>query len=88
MKDFAPMIASIFVMLIPIVAILTRHQQKMTLLMRQENQPQEDVNSLLSLQYEVHQLKSMVSDLAMSVDSLKNELRSTTRIQERVKIGE
>ncbi len=82
------MIASIFVLLIPIVAILTRHQQKMTLLMRPENQPQQDVNNLLSLQYEVHQLKSIVSDLAISVDSLKNEIRSTSRIQERVRIGE
>lgn len=88
MKDFAPMVASVFVMLIPIIAILTRHQQKMTLLMRQENHPQQNNSDLYSLQYEVQQLKSTVSDLAMSVDSLRNDIKSNSQLQERVKIGD
>ena len=88
MKDFAPMVASVFVMLIPIIAILTRHQQKMTLLMRQENHPQQNSNDLYSHQYEVQQLKSTVSDLAMSVDSLRNDIKSNSQLQERVKIGD
>jgi uncharacterized protein YlxW (UPF0749 family) len=85
-KDFAPMIASIFVMMIPIIAILTRHQQKMTLLMRQDNQSHNP--ELYALQNDVHELKSMVSSIAMSVDDLKNEVRSNSLLQDRVKVGE
>ena len=85
-KDFAPMIASIFVMMIPIVAILTRHQQKMTMLMRQDQQPLNP--DLYALQNDVQQLKSMVSSIAMSVDDLKNEVRSNSQLQDRIKVGE
>ncbi|MEI8282518.1 MAG: hypothetical protein WCG75_08950 [Armatimonadota bacterium] len=80
------MIASIFVMMIPIVAILTRHQQKMTLLMRQDQSPQN--HDLYALQNDVQQLKSMVASIAMSVDDLKNEVRSNSQLQDRVKVGE
>lgn len=82
------MVASVFVMLIPIIAILTRHQQKMTVLMRQENQHLLGNNEMQVLQHEVQALKAMVSDLAMSVDSLNNEVRSMNRIQDRITVGE
>ena len=82
------MVASVFVMLIPIIAILTRHQQKMTVLMRQENQHLLGNNEMQLLQHEVQALKAMVSDLAMSVDSLNNEVRSMNRIQDRITVGE
>jgi uncharacterized protein YlxW (UPF0749 family) len=83
---FVPM----FLFLIPIVVILTRHQQKMTELMHRGSlpQPHQTNGDLQSIQYDVQQLKSMVSTLAMSVDSLKDEVRSSNSIQDRVKIGE
>lgn len=82
------MIASIFVMMIPIVAILTRHQQKMTLLMRQDHQPHNSNADIYALQNDVQQLKSMVASIAMSVDDLKNEVRANSQLQDRVKVGE
>lgn len=86
--ELAPLIAILATFLIPIIVILTRHQQKMTLLMRQENQPVlNNNNDILAVQYEIQQLKSMVSTLAMSVDSLKDEVRTSSSLQERVNSG-
>lgn len=88
-QEIAPIFAIVFLFAIPIVTILTRHQQKMTQLMRQDLQQPFQANSeLQAVQYDVQQLKSMVSSLAMSVDSLKDEVRNSNSIQDRVKIQE
>ena len=93
MHDFAPAFAVLVVMLIPIISILTRHRQKMTLLMRQRD-PNKGLlpNSLnpemYSLQGEVHELKGLVASLALSVDNSKDEVRTSRQLQDRVKIGE
>lgn len=80
----------LFILLIPIVVILTRHQQKMTELMRPDGGTHLQLRDpdLQAIQYDVQQLKSMVATLAMSVDSLKDEVRNTNSIQDRVKVGE
>lgn len=89
MKDIAPVIALFATLLIPIIVILTRHQQKMTLLMHRDSLPQpQSNNEILAFHYEVQQLKSMVSSLAMSVDSLRDEIQSNQSVQDRVKIQE
>ena len=88
MNDFAPMVASIFIMLIPITVILTRHQQKMAAIMRQDHVSQHEYHDLQTVQFEVQQLKTMVASIAMSVDDLKNEVKSNSQLQERVKIQE
>jgi hypothetical protein len=86
-KDIAPVIALVGSLMIPVIVILTRHQQKMTLLIRQDAlNAQNSSGDLQSIQYDVQQLKSMVATLAMSVDTLKDEVRSTNSIQDRVKI--
>lgn len=62
----------------------------MTELMRQDGGThlQQRDPDLQAIQYDVQQLKSMVATLAMSVDSLKDEVRNTNSIQHRVKVGE
>ncbi len=89
MKDIAPVIALFATLLIPIIVILTRHQQKMTLLMHRDSllQPQGN-NEILAVHFEVQQLKSLVSSLAMSVDSLRDEIQINQSVQDRVKIEE
>ncbi|MEI7984823.1 MAG: hypothetical protein WCI55_04270 [Armatimonadota bacterium] len=88
-KDIAPVIALFATLLIPITVILTRHQQKMTLLMHRDSLQQPQGNSeILAVHYEVQQLKSMVSSLSMSVETLRDEIRSNQSVQDRVKIQE
>lgn len=90
----AEVIASILVPLviftIPIVAILTKHQQKMAELMRQDVQTNvnPNVNDIAALRYDVQELRQMVSSLTITVDSLKTEVRQTSALTDRMKVGE
>ena len=85
--EIIPLVAIVFTMMVPVIVILTRHQQKMTILMRQDHESQ-DNQDLRAVQYEVQQLKSMVASIAMNVDDLKNEVKSQSQLQERVRIEE
>jgi uncharacterized protein YlxW (UPF0749 family) len=88
-QEIIPMFAFLSIFGIPLVIILTRHQQKMTELIRRDSLPQGQAsNDLLAVQYDIQQLKSMVTTLTMSVDSLKEEVRDSNSIQDRVKVGE
>ena len=75
-------------MMIPITVILTRHQQRMAGIMRQDMMNPHQNQEMLAVQYEVQQLKSMVASIAMDVDDLKNEVRSQSNLQDRVKVKE
>jgi hypothetical protein len=88
-RELAPLIALMASMLIPIIVILTRHQQKMTVLLHQKGENQGPaIQDLYSVQQEVQELKSIVSNLALSIESLKDEVRHSSYLQERVRIGE
>ena len=89
-QEIIPLVAIVFTMMIPISIVLTRHQQKMTMLMRQDHAPQQNSHDLQAVQYEVQQLKTMVASIAMSVDDLRNEVKSQSQsqLQERVRIEE
>ena len=92
-EEIIPVVAVVACSIIPVTVILTKHQQKMTMLLRQgQPQPHEilpvqaPVVDHVNMQYEVQQLRSMVSSLAISVDNLKDEVRASQQLQERVKI--
>ena len=89
-QEIIPLVAIVFTMMIPISIVLTRHQQKMTMLMRQDHSPLQNSHDLQAVQYEVQQLKTMVASIAMSVDDLRNEVKSQSQsqLQERVRIEE
>jgi uncharacterized protein YlxW (UPF0749 family) len=87
--ELVPIIAVIAVMVVPIIVILTRHQQKMTMLMHQKGESLGPaLQELYSLQNVVQELKSTVSNLALNVDSLKGEVRNNSSIHDRIKVGE
>lgn len=60
--DLAPLIFMLAVIAIPIVRILTRHQQTMTTLMQQQNQ-QMDPRVLQQVLFELQELRTQVSQL-------------------------
>lgn len=70
--DIAPIFAMVLVFGIPIIAILTSHQRKMTELMRNQNpQFQPDTNlqhKLDSLQSQVSELKSLMQQHIINSD--------------------
>jgi hypothetical protein len=82
MFPFEPaLIIPILVFMIPIVAILTSHQQKMAKLIHGE-QKENQVNGailqeLQSMRAEVAQLREVVNQQALAVDDLRSLPRST-----------
>jgi len=86
----------ILIFMIPIIAILTKHQQRMAELIHQNPQNNPQLNpqnsnqgsEIASLRYDVARLHETVSVLAISVDNLKDEVRSGSGLQDRVKASE
>ncbi|MFM9872545.1 MAG: hypothetical protein ACKVQS_03650 [Fimbriimonadaceae bacterium] len=77
MRDFEPaIIIPILIFMIPIVAILTSHQQKMAKLIQggqQDNQVSGAImHELQSLRAEVANLREVVNHQALAVDDLRS----------------
>ena len=74
-NDVAPAIMGGLVMLIPIIAILTAHQRKMAEILHRQPQipvqPQQD-----QLQQEIRELKQLVHQQAIALDTLTTKLES------------
>jgi hypothetical protein len=85
-----PLIAVIFVLMIPIVGILAWHQQRMAVLVRHEPQqlPQQTPNEVAALRQDIHDLKALVSSLAINMDNMKDEMRRPSDLPNRIKVGE
>jgi hypothetical protein len=93
--EIIPLVALATVTIIPITIVLTRHQQKMTVLLRQNEVALQQLAPIQtssleieSIHQEVQELKLLVSSLAIVVDNLKDDVRNGNQIQQRVKIGE
>lgn len=85
-RDFSEMIAPVIVsalfMMIPIIAILTSHQRKMAMIMRQEPKPPLPTEMAdASLREEVQELKQMVNQQTIVLDNLS---RSTEALAKRL----
>jgi|GEM_PF-1441701 len=78
--DLAGIIIPALVFLIPIIAILTRHQQKMTMLMRDRDQSafsnQQQDSRLL---HEIAQLRQLVAQQSIAIDDLSTQQRELSR---------
>ena len=77
--DFGPIIASIGVFMIPIIAILTAHQRKMAMIIhgnRQNILNEQNVNHAQNeaLSAEVRDLKQLVYQQSIAIDSLSSKL--------------
>jgi len=67
MGDIFPFLIPITALMIPIVAILTVHQQKMARIVHESRQVQDP--EVAQLRMEVHQLKEMVHQQMLALDA-------------------
>ncbi len=77
---FAVAIPIVFLM-IPIVAILTNHQRKMAEIIHRDRS---NSGSDEALMREIQSLRHQMNQLTLSVDSLKDEVRTSQSVQERI----
>lgn len=82
-NDIAGLFATMMVLSIPIVAILTKHQRKMAELVHQNAQPIANAETQM-LRQEIQELKSLVHQQAIALDNLARPIPTAERIQERV----
>jgi hypothetical protein len=79
MGNIPPLIIPVIIFMIPIIAILTAHQQKMAKIMH-ESRPQFDPNELSALRHEVRELKELVHTQMLAIDSLSGRAPSAPAI--------
>ena len=73
-----PLVALVVIFGIPIVAILTKHQQKMALIFRNDQQAQVPQQpEIEALRQEVSELKGLVNRLAISMDDMAASQRQS-----------
>lgn len=66
---FSPLLIPLIIFMIPIIAILTSHQQKMARIMH-ESRPQVDPNEIAALRQEVRELKELIHTQMLALDSV------------------
>lgn len=71
MEDFLPLLIPIIIFMIPIVSILTKHQQRMTELIHGSAGNRQDVEAL---KQEIKELKALVHQQTIQLDSLSNRM--------------
>lgn len=93
LDDIFPFLLGAIMFMIPIVAILTKHQQKMAELMRQ-NTTTQHANPLENemMRREVEQLKQLVMQQTIAIDNLANQnrelaARMNSQIEEHAPLG-
>ena len=67
--DWMPFVIGFVIFLIPIIAILTSHQQKMARIFR-ENQPAGETNDAAALRAEIARLTQAVHQNTIAIDAL------------------
>lgn len=77
-EDITQLIAMALIMMVPIVAILARHQQKMAMILRQPQTGRND-EAIIQLATEVQQLKTMMTEQALAMDNLAETNRKLTK---------
>ncbi len=74
----------ILIFLIPIIAILTSHQQKMASMIHGRQVESTDNNRTQALEDEVRRLQATVNSLTLTVESLRDDLKVTQELSSRV----
>lgn len=72
--DIAGLICGALFMMIPIVAILARHQQKMAVIMQGTKENTNLASEVERLNYEVRELRSLVNQQTISLDTVRDAL--------------
>ena len=70
-------------LMIPIIRMLIGHQAQMAQIIHGQNS-QNNVNSSLQLSEEVRQLRELMHQQAIALDNLRDEVRSSHTVQDRI----
>jgi hypothetical protein len=82
-------IIPILLFMIPIVAILTKHQQKMVEMTQSGGSSNQTASEIYALREELRHQRELVTGLALSMDNLKQEMRNRdTSFQQQLKVNE
>ncbi len=73
---------------IPIVAILTRHQQKMASLIHAQPQQSNSNEAQDQMRQDIMRLTQAVSALTLTVDNLKDRIEYNDRVSQRVQAND
>ncbi len=82
---FFPCLAVFAVLMLPVIFIMTRHQQRMTELMGRQPSQLPDQNEVSELKHEVQQLRQVVATLSDSVGHLHEKPSQEDQIEARIK---
>ena len=69
------MLMGLAIVMIPIVAILTKHQQKMAMILRQG-----ELDRHNGMSHETDQLREMVRDQTLAIEQMRTELREVKQL--------
>lgn len=72
--DIAPIVATISIMLVPIVWILTSHQRKMAMIIHGSQQQNQQPQQNEALASEVRELKQIVYQQSIAIDQISSKL--------------
>ena len=82
-SDLPPTIAAAIICLIPIVALLTRHQQKMAMILGRPTQGQLHDEAVMQLAAEVRELRVLVAQQTLALDNISDtNRRLATKLEE------
>jgi hypothetical protein len=84
--ELAPVIVSVMLMMIPIVALLTSHQRKMAKIMRESDGVQDPRLAMENeyLRREMAELKALMHQQAIAIDNLAPRLAAPMDVSQRL----
>lgn len=82
---FFPCLAVFAALMLPVMFIMTRHQQRMTELMGRQSSQLPALNEVSELKHEVQQLREVIANLSHSVGHLNEKSSQDNQIEARIK---
>lgn len=86
MEDLTGIVLGGIFLLIPIIAILTAHQQKMARLFREDQNKGVNPQETNMLRGEVHDLRQRIDNLTLSIEQMRDEQRAGRELEQRMKV--
>jgi uncharacterized protein YlxW (UPF0749 family) len=80
-QDIAPVFGMLILMSVPLAIILSRHQQKMAKILQGEATQNNESQQIRS---ELNSLRQDMRSLALSVELLRDEVKSSSQIESRI----
>ena len=83
-RELAPVIVAVMMFMIPIVAILVKHQQKMAIIMRTHVPQLAPTAETETVRRELAELKGLMHQQAIAIDNLSRKVEASTELAQRL----